>query len=216
MSICTAAPEFDRRYAEEQLRRASHPLRRFIKGFYLRSILRDVRGPAIDFGCGAGQLLERLPAGSIGLELNTHLIENLRGRGLDVRRALGDERDFELRECEPMRFRTLVIAHVIEHLHDPAPALHTLLASCRRLGVQRVIVVVPGAKGFASDATHRTPVDRAYVERHLGRHCEGFALTRLGYFPGPWAWIGAWFVFHEMKFVYDLVDPAEHAHARGA
>ena len=48
-----AALEFDRFYAAEQLRRSRHPLRRFVKGFYLRNILRDV--------AATGQHLKGLP-----------------------------------------------------------------------------------------------------------------------------------------------------------
>lgn len=201
-----AVLEFDRLYAAEQLRRRRHPLRRFIKGFYLRHILRDVAaGPCIDFGCGAGQLLERLPPGSVGLEVNPHLIEALQGAGLTVCQARAEIQDFELAGFAKDHFRSLVIAHVLEHLPDPAAALSILLAACRRIGVKRVIVVVPGAKGFASDHTHKTFVDRGYIESHLPLQSEGFVLSSLSYFPGPWEWVGRYFVFHEMKVVFDCV-----------
>lgn len=195
--------EFDRHYAAEQLRRSNHPLRRFVKGFYLRNMLRDVRGPCIDFGCGAGQLLARLPSGSVGLEVNPHLIESLRGRGLDVRQAHAEMRDFELIGLPAGTFRTLVIAHVLEHLPDPAAALQVLLASCRRLGIERVIVVVPGAKGYASDHTHKTFITRRWLDDNTPQQQSGFVRSRVEYFPGPWAWVGRHFIFHEMKVVFD-------------
>ena len=208
-ALTTSAFEFDRSYAAEQLRRSHHPLRRLIKGFYLRNLLADVRGATIDFGCGAGQLLRRLPAGSVGLEVNPHLIEALRSDGLEVRPARGEMSDFDLAGFETGRFRTLVIAHVLEHLPDPAAALALLLAACRRIGVERVIIVVPGARGFASDRTHKTFIDRGYVETRTAPRIEGFARVRLAYFPGPWAWVGRHYVFHEMKLVYDrLADAA--------
>ena len=53
--VVSSAAEFDRHYAAEQVRRSRHPLRRIVKGFYLREVLRDVVGPSIDFGCGASQ-----------------------------------------------------------------------------------------------------------------------------------------------------------------
>lgn len=204
----TAAPEFDRGYAAEQLRRSRHPLRRLVKDFYLRNLLADVRGKTIDFGCGAGQLLRRLPAGSVGLEVNPHLIEVLRADGLEVRPARGELSDFDLAGFEAGRFRTLVISHVLEHLPDPAAALARLLAACRRIGIERVVAVVPTAKGFASDRTHKTFVDRRYVETRTASRIEGFMRVRLEYFPGPWAWIGRYYVFHEMKLVYDRVSEA--------
>jgi SAM-dependent methyltransferase len=194
--------EFDRCYAAEQLRRSRHPLRRFVKGFYLREMLRDVRGSTIDFGCGAGQLLTRLPPGSVGLEVNPHLIEALRGDGLTVRQAHGDMQDFELDGFEPGRFQTLVIAHVLEHLPDPTAALRILLASCGRLGIERVVVVVPGAKGFASDHTHKTFIDADWLQSKLPTTVEGFHRSAPSYFPGRWAWVGRHFVFHELKLVF--------------
>lgn len=203
-----AATEFDREYAAEQLRRSKHPLRRFVKGFYLREVLRDVRGPTIDFGCGAGQLLHLLPSGSVGLEVNAHLIDALRGRGLTIHQARADMRDFELDGFAAGRFRTLVIAHVLEHLPDPVAALRVLLASCRRLGIFRVIVIVPGARGFASDRTHKTFIDAAWVQAHLAANVEGFRRSAPSYFPGPWEWIGDHFVFNEMKLVFDRPDVA--------
>lgn len=204
--VVSSAAEFDRHYAAEQVRRSRHPFRRIVKGFYLREVLRDVVGPSIDFGCGAGQLLERLPAGSVGLEVNVFLIEALRARGLKVHQATAEMRDFLLQGVAAGSFRTLVIAHVLEHLPDPAAALHLLLASCRRLGIVRVIVVVPGAKGFASDQTHKTFIDASWVHSHLSSNVEGFQRSAPTYFPGSWAWIGRYFVFHEMKLVFDRPD----------
>lgn len=196
--------EFDRRYSTEQLRRSRHPLRRFVKGFYLRHILHDVlHGPCIDFGCGAGQLLARLPSGSVELEVNPHLIESLASAGLMARQARGEMRDFELSGFDPGSFRTLVIAHVLEHIPDPVAALLALLAACRRIGIERVGVIVPGAKGHAADDTHKTFIDRAYLESSVPQSAEGFIRSHVSYFPGPWEWVGRYFVFHEMKVVFD-------------
>jgi len=197
--------EFDHDYAAEQLRRSHHPLRRFVKGFYLRRILHDVRGPSVDFGCGAGQLLRLLPPGSLGLEVNPHLIKVLRAEGLTVRQAKGTMQDFDLAGVAAGVFRTLVIAHVLEHLPDPVAALHVLLPACRRLGIERVIVVVPGARGFASDPTHKIFIDRAFIDARLPMQTDGYRRSSIDYFPGAWAWVGRYFVFHEMKVVFDRV-----------
>ena len=202
------ASEFDRQYAVEQLRRSRHPLRRFIKGFYLRNVLRHVRGPSIDFGCGAGQLLELLPPGSVGMEVNPHLIAQLRGVGLTVHEARADLRDFELIGFAPGVFRTLVIAHVLEHLVDPIEALRLLLVACRRIGIERVVLVVPGARGYASDRTHKTFIDRAFLEDRMPKVSDGFARSSLTYFPFPWEWMGRHFIYQEMKVVFDRIGEA--------
>jgi len=200
-----AAQEFGQEYATEQLRRSRHPLRRLLKGFYLRHLLSNVHGPCIDFGCGAGQLLARLPPGSVGLEVNPHLLHALRAAGMQVREARADIHDFKLTGFPRDTYRTLVIAHVLEHLPDPAAALRILLAACRKLGVGRVIVVVPGAKGYAADRTHKTLIDRAWLEAQVPVQDEGFVRRPPTYFPGRWEWIGRYFVFHEMHVVFDRV-----------
>jgi SAM-dependent methyltransferase len=195
--------EFGAEYAHEQLRRSRHPLRRAIKRFYLDNILADVRGRTIDFGCGAGQLLERLPPGSVGFEINRHLVERLRARGLDARPYDPDADRLAFDALPAGLYRTFVIAHVLEHFADAASVLRTLLGSCARLGVERVIVVVPGRKGYASDPTHKTFIDRRYLEANGLGACGEFALARSRYFPIDRESIGDHFVFHEFTFVYD-------------
>ena len=199
----SAVSEFDQTYATEQLRRSRHPLRRLIKHFYLENILRNVRGATIDFGCGAGQLLRRLPAGSIGLEVNASLVAALRTEGLDVAPYDPEQDQLRLEGLQVGRYRTFVMAHVLEHIDDSAAALRQIFQSCARLGVERVIIIVPGAKGFDSDATHKTFVNRRYVQQHHLLNCEGYAMKSIGYFPGNWEWIGRYFVFHEFFIVYD-------------
>lgn len=203
----SSAGEFDLAYAAEQLRRSQHPMRRIVKGFYHRNVVRHARGPTIDFGCGAGQMLERLPAGSVGLELNPHLIKALRERHLSVVEARGDLTDFELKPFQEGVFRSLIISHVLEHLPDPAEALAVMFRACQRLGITRVIAVVPGEKGYASDRTHKTFIDKAYLDTRLPQVLEGFSRTHLSYYPGPWEWVGRYYVFHELQFIFDFVGP---------
>ena len=194
---------FNRDYATEQLRRSRHPLRRLIKGFYVRNVLRDVTGASIDFGCGAGQLLACLPAGSIGLDINPFLVESLRMKGLNVIHYDAELDRFLLAALSENLYSTFIMAHVLEHFADAAVILRTLLSSCRRLAVQRFILVLPGWKGYRSDDTHRTFVDRRYLQREGLLSCEGYALTHIRYFPIDHEAVGRYFVFHELIVVYD-------------
>lgn len=195
--------EFDMHYANEQLRRSRHPLRRLIKGFYLRNILRYVRGASIDFGCGAGQLLERLPAGSIGLEVNPTLLAALKANGLNVAPYDPAIDRFSLIDLPEGRYSTFIMAHVLEHFAAAPGVLRTLLRSCGRLGVQRFILVVPGWKGYLSDPTHKTFVNRATLENEGLTACEGFSLRLARYFPIDIEALGEYFVFHELIAVFD-------------
>lgn len=85
---------FGRDYAQEQLRRSRHPLRRIIKHLYINNILQDVEGPSIDFGCGARQLLTRLTTGSVGPEVNPFLVEVLCQPDLNLRQYNPDQDRF--------------------------------------------------------------------------------------------------------------------------
>jgi SAM-dependent methyltransferase len=218
----TPAPKpdsgFGQAYAQAQLRVRAHPLRRRVRGFYLRRLVRlacppgTAPGPCIDYGCGAGALLALLPPGSLGLELNPHLIQALRQEGLQVLPVHGQAEDFDLLAVPTDRaYTALVISHVLEHLGDPAAALQRLLAAAHRLGLQRLVIVVPGAAGFASDATHRCFIDGDHVAQHFPTHAHGFVRRPPAWFPGPWAWIGRWFVYHEMSVVYESTTPVAGA-----
>jgi hypothetical protein len=101
-------------------------------------------------------------------------------------------------------FKTLVMAHVLEHFEDAATTLRRLLDSCRRLGVQRVIIVVPGARGYASDGTHRTFVDRVFLEEHALLEFGGYVATNLSFFPINMESLGPLFTYHELKIIFDL------------
>jgi len=196
--------EFNLAYAQEQLRRSRHPLRRWIKHFYTENILRDIKGRTIDLGCGAGQLLARLPQGSLGLEVNPFLVEALQRKGLHVAMYDPAVDDFALRDLETNHFSTMVMAHVLEHFADPASILKKLFCSCARLGIERLVVVVPGAKGYKSDKTHKTFINRSFLERQSLINCEGYSMISSLYFPIDLEWMGNLLIYQEYKFVYGL------------
>jgi len=194
--------EFGGAYAASQLARRQHPLRRIIKAAYISNLLKHVEGPSVDLGCGAGQILERLPAGSVGVEVNPHLVADLGKRGLRVFRATPDGARLDLSSIAAGEFKTLVLSHVLEHFSDADQVLRRLLADCSERGISTVILVVPGAVGYRSDATHKTFIDAEYLRAHQLQSCEGYAIAHQSYFPGNIEKIGEIFVYHEMMFVY--------------
>ena len=193
--------DFDQTYADEQIRRRSSPLRRLVKAQYLANLLRRFEGPTIDLGCGAGQLLERLPKGSVGLEINDALIAYLRGLKLDVIKYDAIADGFRLSPLSaPGRgpYRHFVCAHVIEHFDDPAAAVRSLLQSGARLGLDTMVFVVPGRKGFSTDRTHKLFVTEDYIREQQLAACPPFRLASAEYFPGNLRQLGDWFAYHEL------------------
>lgn len=193
-------PDFGRSYADEQIRRRSSPLRRMVKAHYLSNLVRRFDGPTIDLGCGAGQLLERLPKGSIGLEINDALIAYLKSLQLDVIKYDAIADGFSLAPLFANGrgpYRHLVCAHVIEHFDDPATAVRNLLLSGARLGLQSMVFVVPGKKGFSTDKTHKVFVTEEFIRQNGLASCAPFNLASVEYFPGNMRRLGDWFAYHE-------------------
>lgn len=199
-----AAPKnYDQSYAQVQIQRSRSRLRRLIRKIYLNDILRYVTGPAIDFGCGAGDLLARLPNGSIGLEINPAAVDYCRWRNLNACLYDPDSDGYILSGLEAGVYTTMLFTHVIEHLDDPEHVIRIVLRACGRLGIQRVILTVPCARGFRFDSTHRTFVDETYLRDHGLGACEGYIISLKKYFPINWKWIGEYYTFHELRIILD-------------
>ena len=197
--------EFDEHYAASQIARRDSGLRARFKRFYLDRILRFATGVTVDIGCGAGQLLEQLPKGSIGLEINPTLVRHLRAKGLDVLQATPSATSISLGALRPSRARAAVLSHVLEHFDEADEVLRRLMRSCTTLGISRLIVVVPGWVGYGSDNTHRTFVTLDYLRAKGLLEGPGFRAVHHSYFPGNLEAIGRVFVYHELMVVYDLV-----------
>jgi len=165
--------------------------------------LSKLRGKTIDFGCGVGEILRRCPPGSIGLEINLSSVQYCNKLGMDVRPYDPATDHYELRDLEPGTYDTFLMSHVLEHIPDTANVLRTLLASCRRLGISRVVIKVPGALMYKKDATHVTFVDRAFLRDHDLLTAEGFAVAEVSYYPLNAEWIGRFSLVHETLVVYD-------------
>lgn len=192
--------EFDQRYTAYQTDRGA--LRRLVRRVYLRSAAAQLQGPTLDFGCGVGELLERLPAGSKGLEYNRATVDHCRSRGLDVDWYDGYADDWRLTPLRGQRYESMVISHVLEHFVGPEAILSQLLRSAGGLGVRRVLAIVPGRAGYRIDDTHRTFVDRAMLADPEIVADSDFALQRARYFPGDIRKIGDWFPHHELQALF--------------
>lgn len=195
------AARFDEQYTRYQSDRGL--FRRMVRHLYLRRTLRRIRGRTLDFGCGIGELLALLPAGSAGYEVNEASVQYGLQSGLDVRLYRPEEDGYRLADCQAGQFETFVMMHVLEHLHEAPAVLRALARSCRRIGISRMILVLPGRKGFLHDPTHATFINRAFLEEHDLANPEGYRIVETTYFPLPMEWGGKVFTHSEMMVVYD-------------
>lgn len=192
---------YDESYTQYQLRRSW--LRKVVRKFYLSSAMNKLKGPTVDFGCGIGELLQRLPAGSVGLEINPVSVAHCRKRGLDALAYDGEADGWSLGALDSRNgLESLVISHVLEHFEQPMPVLSNLLRACRRLGISRVLVIVPGSRGYKTDGTHRTFIDLEMLSDKRVVQDTGFTLASSGYFPGNLRSLGEIFPHHELQVTF--------------
>jgi len=165
--------------------------------------LDRLRGKVIDFGCGVGEILRRCPTGSIGLEINQSSVEYCRKLGMDVRPFDPAIDAYQLAMVEPNTYQTFLMSHVLEHIANTAHVLRTLLASCHRLDIERVVIKVPGALMYSKDSTHVTFVDHSWLRANELLTAEGFRMSTISYYPFNSEWIGKISLVHETLVIYD-------------
>ncbi len=192
--------QYDSGYTEYQLHRSR--LRKLVRRFYLNNVLKHVKGRSVDFGCGVGNLLRRLPKGSIGLEVNAATVTYCNSLGLDVRLYHPEIDQYQFKEQTPGIFSTFVSCHVLEHLLNPDKIMRSITTACKRLQIERIIIIVPGYKGFNKDNTHRTYVDFRYLQAKQLLKIGDYELTLKSYFPFNFFWAGNVFIHNEMLLVY--------------
>jgi trans-aconitate methyltransferase len=191
-------------YTRYQLDRGR--FRKFVRRLYLDSAAGKVSGATVDFGCGVGTLLRRLPAGSIGLEINPVSVAHCIAQGLHAEVYDADTDNWSLGILGRERgFKSLVASHVLEHLDEPMAKLSKLLNAANRLGIDRVLVIVPGRCGYAMDDTHRTFIDLEMLSQPAVVAGTGFGLVASRYFPGNLRVIGDWFPHHELQATYQAI-----------
>ncbi len=197
----SAPGNFDGQYTRYQLERGR--LRRIVRKAYLRKAASLVQGATLDFGCGVGELLRLLPPGSHGVEYNLDTVAHCRNAGLPVSFYDGFQDDWGLDGLADFRFDSMILSHVLEHLDSPMRVLSRLSHASARLGVEHIVVIVPGAAGYAIDATHKTFVDEAMLRDEGVLDQAGLRVSRLGYFPGNLRPLGNWFPHHELQVVFE-------------
>lgn len=133
----------------------------------------QLSGTVLDVGCGIGDFVRHRP-GTLGVDVNPKAVAFCRSQGLPVQLMQPDRLPFGDRE-----FDGVVLDNVLEHLEQPAPLLaeiHRVLAIGGRL-----VVGVPGQRGFDSDSDHKRHYpETALIDTVRGA---GFELSRLFHQP---------------------------------
>ena len=137
-------------------------------------VAKRLRGRCLDVGCGIGDMLAYRGCETVGVDINQSNVAYCRTRGLSAQVMDVDRLPFG--ECE---FDSVLMDNVLEHIPGPAPLLAEANRVLRRQG--RLLVGVPGRRGWASDPDHKV----FYDENSL-RECvsaSGFTLTECFHTP---------------------------------
>jgi len=192
-------------YAEEYLfyLRNRNFIRKLIRRIYLLDIRKYCKGKAIDFGCGVGELLSKLPEGSIGFEINSLAIDFCRSQGLTVLHYFPEKDNYNFEMIPEGKYITFTMNHVLEHIENSFAVIEKIFESCSRLGIERIVFTVPGYKGFNYDKTHRTFIDVKYFSDNGLLNNKNYELRLSKYFPVNNAKFGHYFTHNELRLVFD-------------
>jgi len=150
--------------------------------------LRRLRpGETLDVGCGVGRNLRNLGGQAVGVDPNAECVEQCRAEGFEA---------YTPDQLPDRSFDTLLFAHVLEHVDQPAELIRAYLPRMRDGG--QVVLITPQEAGYASDASHVRFLDfdgLAVVLADLG-----LVAVRRYSFPFP-RWVGRLFRYNEFVVV---------------
>jgi SAM-dependent methyltransferase len=165
--------DHDKKYFEYLARRSR--LGRFYREHWLYPRLcRELHGRVLDVGCGIGDLLRYRP-GTLGVDVNRETVAACRAAGLDARPMEPDLLPFD-----NTSFDGVVLDNVLEHLVSPQPLLAEMARVLKPRG--RLLVGVPGTRGYASDSDHKVFYDADAMKATVEA---GGSFRRVGLFSTP-------------------------------
>lgn len=140
---------------------------------------RRLVGRTLDVGCGIGDMLA-YRTNMVGVDINPRTVAFCKTRGSEAHLMSSNYLPFASQE-----FESVLMDNVLEHLSEPVP----LLVEVHRILVEkgRLLIGVPGSKGWDSDPDHKIRYDEGLlidtVQRLGFRHLETFHTP---------AWRSAW------------------------
>lgn len=171
--------------------------------FYIKNILRFVEGKTIDFGCGVGEVLKYLPAGSIGLEPDKTSVRYCRDKKLNTEIYDLEKNKYSLTRFKNKKFKTLLMNHVLEHIDSPEDVFKKLLREAKKLNIARVIVIVPCKKGFFADETHVDYIRNKFFENDI--KSTDYKIINKHYYPINNELFGSLFRHQELVVIYEKI-----------
>jgi SAM-dependent methyltransferase len=118
-----------------------------------------IKGRTLDVGCGIGDMLQ-FRRETIGADVNPHLVEYCTKKGLDARLIQDGHLPFDTET-----FESAILDNVLEHIDSPMGILGEIYRVLQSEG--RLIVGVPGEKGYQRDPDHKIFYDEVKLVETL-------------------------------------------------
>ena len=142
-------------------------------------LARRLVGRALDIGCGIGDMLLYRDQ-TVGADINPKTVDFCNSRGAKAVLMQPDELPFARGE-----FDSVLMDNVLEHIERP----QQLLAEAQRVLQPggRILIGVPGRRGWASDPDHKVFYDEEKLRTCM--QAAGFTFVECFYTP---LWRSAW------------------------
>lgn len=176
------------------------PIRAFIRRhFYIRNILKFIKGKTIDFGCGVGEVLKYLPAGSLGIDPDKNSIRYCKTKGLNAKIYDSEKSNYQLEIFKGNNYSSILLNHVLEHIPSPKKRFNTILAEAAKINIERIVIAVPCKLGFLADETHMEHIDSDFFNNIKS---DKYKIIHKEYYPINNKFIGNFFRYQELVVVY--------------
>lgn len=142
-------------------------------------MFEGVFGTVLDFGCGTGGVISRLPADRrIGVELGEMAAQEARTKGIEVVSSLG--------EVAPDSTDWAISFHALEHVDDDLATMRAIYKTLRPAG--RIRLIVPGELPIGRDKAWKANADmhlRTWTPLSFGNLAQraGFSEIRTKFEP---------------------------------
>jgi SAM-dependent methyltransferase len=136
-------------------------------------ISKMLQGKVLDIGCGIGDFL-MFKKGVVGIDINSLNIDYCKQQGWEAYLIENNKFPFD-----DNSFEGAVLDNVLEHLTEP----HFTLLEAKRVlkNKSRIIIAVPGIKGYEMDNDHK----QFYDEVAMSKLLKDFGFINIKYFYRP-------------------------------
>jgi SAM-dependent methyltransferase len=155
------------------LRRPSFLGNIYRKYFLYPKLKQILSGVVLDLGCGLGRFIDFRPE-TLGVDINPYNVEYCKKQGHNVQLMVKNSIPFP-----DQSFDCILMDNVLEHIECPQIIIKEIVRTLRNQG--KLVVGVPGVKGYAYDPDHKIFYNKDQLSRLLSS--EGFELVSHFYTP---------------------------------